>query len=212
MTGRREPPTADLPAIKARTRLPAAERKTQIAEMTLRLAAELGPGAVTTERIAERLGISQPAIFRHFPHKGMIWSAAATMLGEEMRMAWDAVQGDLPAERRLRALALAHLAYVESTPGLLAILFSRELHAENEALRTGLAVNQRRFQARLASIVLEGSKNGRFRENLDPSDTAFLVIAVVQSVAMRWSLSAKRFSLIAEGERLIDALMRGFLR
>ena len=94
----------------------------------------------------------------------------------------------------------------------MAILFSRELHIENEALRTGLAENQKRFQARLAGIVQEGIEDGRFRRDLDPSDTAFLVIAVVQSVAMRWSLSAKRFSLIAEGERLIDALMRGFLR
>ena len=210
MTARRA--SADLPAKRARTRLPATERKAQIVEMTLRLAAELGPGAVTTERIAERLGISQPAIFRHFPRKGMVWSAAATLLGEEMKKAWDAVQGGLPAERRLRALALAHLAYIESTPGLLAILFSRELHTENEALRTGLAENQTRFQARLAGIVQEGTKDGRFRGDLDPSDTAFLVLAVVQSLAMRWSLSAKRFSLIAEGERLLDALMRGFLR
>ncbi|MFZ1813106.1 MAG: TetR/AcrR family transcriptional regulator [Rhizobiaceae bacterium] len=178
--------------------------------MTLRLAAELGPGAVTTERIAERLGISQPAIFRHFPRKEVVWLAAATLLGEEMTRAWNAVQSELPAERRLRAMALAHLAYIEGTPGLLAILFSRELHIENEALRTGLAENQKRFQARLAGIVQEGIEDGRFPRHLDPSDAAFLVIAVVQSLAMRWSLSAKRFSLIAEGERLLDALIGGF--
>lgn len=196
---------------KRRARLPAAQRKAQIVETALQLAAETGPGGVTAELLAVRIGISQPAIFRHFPRKEMIWSALAGRIGEEMAEAWGAAENGGAPDDKLRALVLAHLAYIERTPGLVAILFSRELHTENETLRAGLAENHRQLQSRLVAHLRGGVEQGRFRAGLDAKDGAQLVIAVIQSLALRWSLSGRRFPLRDEGARLLDVLIDGFI-
>lgn len=67
-----------------RTRKPAAERKKEIVETAIRLAAECGPDRLTTESLAKEIGISQPAIFRHFPTKSDIWEAVGQRICDLM--------------------------------------------------------------------------------------------------------------------------------
>lgn len=196
---------------RKRARLPAAQRKAQIVDAALQLAAVTGPGGVTAELLAAHIGISQPAVFRHFPRKEMIWSAVAGRIGEEMAEAWNRAESDGTPQDRLRALVLAHLAYIEKTPGLIAILFSRELHTDNATLRAGLAENHKQLQSRLIACLRDGLEQGRFRGGLDAKDGAQLVIAVIQSLALRWSLSGRGFALRDEGARLLDVLIAGFL-
>ena len=50
-------------------------RQTEIIETVLKLAAEHSPGLITTQEIADQMGVTQGAIFRHFPNKEAIWLA-----------------------------------------------------------------------------------------------------------------------------------------
>ena len=65
-----------------RTRMPAEARKSEIVDCALKLAGKVGPERLTTEMIAREIGITQPAIFRHFAKKEEIWSAVGVRLGE----------------------------------------------------------------------------------------------------------------------------------
>lgn len=192
-------------------RLPAETRKAAIVETALRLSDELGPDMVTTEKIASALGLTQPAIFRHFRKKDMIWASVAEWLGEKMGKVWDAAEAEAgPPSSLLRHIALAHVRLLAATPGITAILFSRELHFNNAVLRDGLARNQKQFQARLESLIRWSIDFGDFKADLDARDAALLIISVVQSAALRWSLSRRQFDLADEAGRLLELQMAGF--
>ena len=53
-------------------RLPAEERRAVIIEAVIELAAEQNPKGITTAAIAKRMGLTQGALFRHFPNKDAI--------------------------------------------------------------------------------------------------------------------------------------------
>ena len=57
------------------TYLPAEERRTATVETVVKLAAEQNPADITTTAIAERMGLTQGALFRHFPTKEAILEA-----------------------------------------------------------------------------------------------------------------------------------------
>lgn len=194
-----------------RTRLPAEARKSEIVDCALRLADKVGPDRLTTEMIAREIGITQPAIFRHFAKKKEIWAAVAERLRENFAAAWRAaaVAGALPKDV-IKALALAQIGVIRTTPGLVGILFSRELHVDNAVLRSAINSSQSAFHALLSEAARSGVASGQFRPNLNPSDAAFLVISVIQSLALRWSLAEKNFDLTCEATRLLDALIAGF--
>ncbi len=194
-----------------RTRKSAKERKAEIVNATLRLAGEIGPDRMTTELLAKEIGISQPGIFRHFPTKGAIWEAVGQHIGKllQAKMALTKKRGARPVDG-LREFVIGHLTFFEATPAIPAILFSRELHADNEKLRTffaGLIASRHQHFSKMITAEIDG---GRVKKTLDADDAAFLVLALIQGLAMRWSLNARCFDLPAEGARLLDLLLDGF--
>src|SRR3569832_2525416 len=65
-------------------RLTAAARKEQIVETVLALVQTHGTGAVSAQRVANAVGITQPAVFRHFRTKESLWLAVMDWLEERV--------------------------------------------------------------------------------------------------------------------------------
>jgi len=199
--------------MSVRIRKSAHERKSQIVETALRLAGEVGPDRLTTEALASAVGISQPGIFRHFPKKSDIWQAVAERIGEMLRENWKAMESlDPPSADRLTSFVSGHLNFLQTTPAIPAILFSRELHAENEVLRSFFAGLMRRVHLFVSQMIASEIEAGRYDKKLDPDDAAFLILALIQGLAMRWSLNDRTFDLVREGERLLALQLGGFKR
>lgn len=194
-----------------RIRKPAETRKAEIIEATLRLADKLGPDRLTTEAVAHAVGLTQPGIFRHFPKKQDLWEAVAARVETMMEARWTKAQsGDASATDRIRALIGAQLRLIQSTPAIPAILFSRELHTKNKGLRKAFFGLMSRFHRLIAGLVAQACAAGELRDDLDPDDAAYLVVGLVQGLAVRWSISGRTFDLTEEGNRLLELQLEGF--
>lgn len=189
----------------------AQERKAQILATALRLADELGPDRLTTSAVAEAVGLTQPAIFRHFSTKQALWLALAQDIRDRMTSAWDeALCGNTSCETRIAAVIDIQLRTIERHPAIPAILFSRELQVENPDLRQTFAGMMAAFQALLANELSKTRDAGLLRADLDPADGAVLLISLVQGLAIRWSLGARGFDLRQEGARLLAVQLKLF--
>jgi TetR/AcrR family transcriptional regulator len=192
---------------------PAAIRKSEMVEATLRLMVDVGPDRVTTAAVAAAVGISQAALFRHFPRKADLWMAVLDWLtGETAEGRWRvalAIPGT--ALDRLRALLLGQLDLIARTPAVPALLFSRELHVENEALRAGLAGLMERFQGHLRDLVAEAEAEGRLNPAVDPDAVSRLLASLVPGTATRWSLTGHRFDIVSEGQQALEIVLAGLI-
>jgi len=196
-----------------RTRKSAEDRKREIVQAAIRLAGEIGPERVTTQQIADAVGVSQPAIFRHFPGKAELWVAVGKEIAgffEENTPLPHPEAVPLGGEARLHALIEIQLRMIAQTPAIPAILFSRELHVENEALRQHFEQVMANRLSVFSTLVEAEIARGNYRETLDSKDAAALVLAAIQGVAMRWSLQNRSFDLVSEGCRLLFCLTKGF--
>lgn len=193
-----------------RQRKTAEARKAEIVETAIRLAAEVGPDRLTTQQLAAEIGITQPAIFRHFPSKGDIWQAVgeriSTFLSAGAETAPDLAD---PPEARLVQLVRRHLTFIRTNPAIPAILFSRELHAENDTLRRLFERVMQNRQQVFRAVIEQGIAAGRFRADLDTDAASALFVTLVQGQAMRWSLSGRSFDLVAEGGVMAQTLLSG---
>ncbi len=188
----------------------AADRKAEIVEHAIRLAADLGPDRVTTQHLADAVGLSQPAIFRHFPSKTDIWLAVGKTITCGME-AWEIDKGDPDAAGLLTDLVARQFGFIARNPAIPAILFSRELHAENEKLRQHFERVMAKRRDGFAGLVRRAQVSRQMREDLDADDVAALILATIQGLAMRWSLENRSFDLQTEGARVIRTALAGFL-
>lgn len=194
-----------------RIRKSAEARKTEIVEAALRLSDKLGPERLSTEAVAKAVGLTQPGIFRHFPRKQALWEAVAAHIGAMMETRWTKAQShDARPLDQMRALIAAQLQLIQSVPAIPAILFSRELHAKNKGLRQAFFGLLSRFHRVIAELAGHARDAGELRDDLDPDDVAFLVIGLVQGLAVRWSISGRGFELVEEGKRLLEIQLSGF--
>ena len=88
----------------------------------IELAASHDPAAMTTGQIAAAMGVSQGALFRHFPDKAAIWTAVLEWTAAELNLRFDALPEGMPLVR-LEALMAAHMEFVVARPGVPRILF-----------------------------------------------------------------------------------------
>lgn len=196
-----------------RVRKSATTRKAEIIDAALRLADKVGPDRLTTSAIADAVGVTQPAIFRHFPKKQDLWQSVAERIGATMEARWDKARSldDTPIDQ-ICVLVAGQLRLIQTTPAITAILFSRELHAKNQGLRRAFFELLGRFHQVLAGLAADARDAGELRSDLAPNDVASLILGLVQGLAVRWSISGRGFDLADEGSRLLAIQLDGFAR
>ena len=184
-------------------------RKAEIVAAVLDLADQIGPDRVTTGAAAAAVGVSQAALFRHFPTKAAMWLAVADHVTGELAIAWQrAMTGTDGPIDRVTALVGAQLGQIVSTPALPMLLFSRELNVGNEDLRAAFRGLLMKFQGLIVTELARGQTAGSLRREVAPEDAAVLLTSLVQGMAIRWSLGARNFSLIGEGKRVLEIQLR----
>lgn len=187
---------------RRRSRRSAGERRDQIVRATLAILVEEGVQAWTTSALADRVGLSEAALFKHFGSKDEILAEAVRRQAEGLRSR--IADHELAGEgwERPRGLALDVLAYLEEADGgpLLVLLgqAGRVLPETFEEMER----TRRRFHARLVEAV-EGA-GGPVQGG--PGVAADLVMAVVQSTALRWMISGRSVDPEALAAPMLDAL------
>jgi len=188
-------------------------RKAEIVDTALALAFEAGPNRVTTVAIAERLGLTQPAIYRHYRSKADLWAAITDRLGAEVAGNIARVEAmESPALDRLRALVLGHLALVRHTPALPEIMLARDPNSADAVVRVAMQARMAAFQHTLLRLCEAGQAEGALTTDIDPRDLAALIMGVLQSLILRLLLTRNPGLPVEDGERLLALQIAAFER
>lgn len=181
------------------------ERKAEIIQGALELVSETGVKEVTAQAIADRIGIAQPTIFRHFKSRDAIFRAAMEWVSKALFAVLEGLnQAGGPADERLQKLLSRQLKFVSKQKGLPRLLFSDRLHLEDPELKATVRRIMDRYIAHLQDIIQSGIDSGEFRKDLDPALTARLIAATIQGLIMRWSIYEFSFNLEEEAPVLWD--------
>lgn len=131
---------------------------------------ETDPGArITTASLARAVGVTEAALYRHFPSKRKMFEALIDFAEETVFTRCQRIlQEQEDAKVRLQQLTQLVLVFAERNPGLCRVLTGEALSGENEALRKRAS----QFFDRLETQVRQILKEGDIRQGLRPQPTA----------------------------------------
>jgi AcrR family transcriptional regulator len=180
-------------------------RRSDIVDATLALAFEVGPDAVSTSLIAKRLGLTQPALYKHFKTKDAIWLEISLKLSDRIRKnVQDCASSTLAPEHALRNLICRHLAFIQDVPALPDIMVMRHDSKPSQALRHRLQTEMSHLRTLMVDLIQLSQDRKIMRNDIGPTDIATLIIGVVQSLVLRMIVSRDPSRLAIEGARLFD--------
>lgn len=189
-------------------RLPANERRAATAEAVVRLAAEQNPSDITTAAIAQRMGLTPSALFRHFPTRDAILHSAMAWLTQRLFARVDrAAQGAPSPLAALEAVFEAHIDFVSEYPGAPRMLLD-ELQRSGEALPRRMAQTLLYpYDERLRKLLEAGKAQGQLDAGLDSNAAAVLFIGIVEGLVLR-SLLAGDVACIRRDAPRVFAIYR----
>ena len=166
--------------------LPADERRAATVEAVINLAAEQNPSDITTTAIAQRMGLTQGALFRHFPTKDAILEAVMTWVAERLLSRVDrAAQNATSPLAALEAVFMAHIDFVSEHPGVPRMLFG-ELQRPGETLPKRMVQTLiQRYGERLRHLLERGKAIGELTASLDIEAASVSFIGSIQGLVMQ---------------------------
>lgn len=191
-------------------RLPTEERQAVIVSAALALARDLSPAAITTTDIAAVVGVSQGALFKHFPNKEAIWLGVMDWVQQQLmaRLAQAAEAAPTPLAA-LEAVFHAHVDFVAAHPGVPRLVFHElQQPAESkakQAVRAMLAA----YRKLLLGLLGQAVRTGELPAGLDREAAATLFVGVVQGLVMQSMMSGKPAAMRGQAAPLFSLLLSG---
>jgi len=194
-----------------RHRLPTDERQREIVAAVLALARERGPEAITTQAIADRMGVTQGAIFRHFPDKEAIWLAVFAWVRASLGNVFaTAVQSPASPLAKIEAAFLAHVAFIAANPGVPRVMFHELQYPGDSPVRAEVRTMIGGYRKQLASLFKQAKEAGELPADLDPALAPVLFIGAVQGLVMQSALAGDEAEMLKRARQLFPLLLHGY--
>lgn len=190
----------------ARTR--PGERRGLILQTLARMLEERHGERITTAELARAVGVSEAALYRHFPSKGRMFEALLEFIEESLFSRITRILADEPdTRRRVQSIVLLALGFAEKNPGMARLLYGDVLTGETARLRRRAAQIYDRLETQLKQVLREGElREGR---PLAAGDTASLLSALIEGRIARFIRSDFKFKPTGGWERQWELLQVG---
>ncbi len=185
-------------------------RRHQIIEAARGLITDRGMEAVTIDLIAEAVGFSEGAIYRHFSSKHEILLQLIDELEHDLMAAVEFAQTTEPdALRVLECILETHLADVEGSRGVSFVVVSGAMSFEGIGLADRVRDMLDRYLDALKAVMGRGVGEGTFHADLDLDAAALSFFGMIQSTATIWALSGYSWSLDRWREKILEIYKYG---
>jgi AcrR family transcriptional regulator len=190
--------------------LPADERRAVTVAAVIDLAALQNPSEITTAAIAQQMGLTQGALFRHFPDKDAIWAAVMAWVAERLleRIDRSAAGLDSPLAA-MQAMFISHVEFVCEHPGVPRMLFGELQRATPTPAKRMVQTLLMHYRERLQRLLAAGIAAGELASTLDTNAAASLFIGSVQGLVMQSLLAGDVQRMRVDAPRVFAIYRRG---
>ncbi|MDD2919154.1 TetR/AcrR family transcriptional regulator [Rhodoferax sp.] len=201
-------------------------RQASLVDAALLLAAQRSPADITTADLAQTVGITQGAVFRHFASKEAIWLAVLDWVSDalmaRLQSAADAVAEAAPSKSHgavtpaaptamagLRAVFLAHVDFVLAYPGVPRLIFQELQSPDDTALKKRVRMLMQRYRQLLVQLLRQAQNEQKLHPAVDPQAAAILFIGSVQGLVMQAMISNDVQAMVAQAPGVFAIVQRG---
>jgi TetR/AcrR family transcriptional regulator len=189
------------------------ERRRQILESLVSMLEEEPGLRITTAKLANRVGVSEAALYRHFPSKTKMFEGLIDFTEETIFSRVSLVlSSETTAKGRCEKLLLLLLTFAEKNPGICRLLTCDALVGETEKLRKRIGQLFDRLETQIKQVLREAEIKEGIRPVLQIQYAANILLTsadgkIVQYVRSNFEKKPTQF-----WDEQWDLLMQGFFK
>ncbi|HSD96859.1 MAG TPA: nucleoid occlusion factor SlmA [Sulfuricaulis sp.] len=162
---------------------------------------------ITTAQLARAVGVSEAALYRHFPSKAKMFEGLIEFIEVTLfTLINKIIAEESRAEVRIQNILFLLLGFAGKNPGMARLLYGDVLVGETERLRRRVAQIYERIETQMKQILREAEVNENL--HLPINDVAVLLLAVVEGSIARFVRSEFKSSPVAGWDKQWDLLRK----
>lgn len=183
------------------------DRQKEIIRVSLDLISEKGIQGLTIKNLAGRIGISEPAIYRHYENKIEILLAILDLFRKNAVQVFEG-EKDLPgtALEKIEHIFSNQFRILAETPQLVAVIFSEEIFRNEPVLMERIGAILDQIYQSVTEIIIRGQNNLEVRQDVEAGHLAIMIMGGLRLFVKRWQMKTYSFDLMSEGAAFLKTV------
>jgi len=183
------------------------KRQKQIIEISINIISERGIQDLTMKNLSGKLGISEPAIYRHFESKQKIIIAVLDSFKHQNKLIDENKprEGETSFQYLQRTIEMI-MSKFKNNPAMSAVIFSEEIFQNQSELSGMVKIIMNSTIEFFTKLLQNGQKDESIRSDILKEDLAVIVMGSIRHVVTTWRLSGFTADLDKNGKNLIKSL------
>jgi len=182
-------------------------RQKQIINVSINIISKRGLRELTMKNLSREIGISEPAIYRHYDSKQKILIAVLESFKHQNKLIDNnsTIDGENSFEFLKRTITMI-INRLNNNPAMSAVIFSEETF-QNESELSGMVISIMNSTIEYFTTLLEKcQKDGSIRSDIGKEDLSVIVMGSIRHIVTVWRLSGFSVDLNESGQKLIKTL------
>jgi len=183
------------------------DRQKEIVEAALELITEKGIQGLTIKNLSKKIGISEPAIYRHFDNKIQILISILEFFKDNTEQIFKKeLNNNDKAIDKIEHLFTRHFTSFSTTPSLVSVIFAEEIFRNEPMLIEKISEVINKNDQILTAIITEGQNSGELRSDMDAKNLSIVIMGSLRLFIKKWQFSGFSFDLPLEGQQLVESI------
>jgi len=179
----------------------------------MELISERGIQSLTIKNISKKVGISEPAIYRHFDSKTEILLAILDLFIENNKQIFKSeVVEKADIKEIIDGLFYKFVDTFLSHPHLISVVFSEEIFRNDTIFRKKTKSIIDGNYSILISLINKAQEKGQVVNDLDPKAMTTLILGSLRLCVKRWQMDNYEFDLKKETDKLKKTILNILLK
>ncbi len=185
------------------------ERQKEIIQVSLDLISEKGIQGLTIKNIANKIGTSEPAIYRHYKNKTHILICILETFKDFSQFAFnEELNKDIDSVEKISNIFNKHFQEFTNNPSLVAVIFSEAIFTNEKLLIEKISGIMKENEEIMQQILKQGQTNNEIRSDLETNILSTVIMGTLRLFVKKWQFSNHSFDLIKNGESLVEVVKK----
>ncbi len=182
-------------------------RQIEIIQAATKLIGEKGIQNMTTRHLADEIGFSEPALYRHFKGKTEILVSVLEYFRAQMRkgLAPLLVKQKTGLDKIEQIIEFQFNLFTQN-PAIIMVIFAETSFQYDQILSS--TVNRLLIQKKqmVIKIIEEGKQDGSIRKDINVDQLMSIILGSMRFTVLQWRMSKFQFNLTEKGKELYKAI------
>ena len=181
-------------------------RQKQIIQVSLDLIANSGIHGLTMKNISKKVGVTEPAIYRHFDSKSDILMGVISKVKEISGVDLFSLDDNALTTKELILKAFTTRAHrFTNNPSIAAVIFSEAIFENDSVLSGAISTIMEESHTKMVKIIKRGQRKSEIVDSIKADQLALMIIGAFRLLVTKWHMSKNSFDLNMRTKSMINA-------